>query len=191
MRGRKPAPLHYRHRRRRHHQPRPNSGFHRVSVSSAGHGRHAEVPGNSLVGGGVELVMGRVPKDKDSLLAVALSGARKTGRVSGEDERSARLAANEAIFRAGNERIRAIVADSVPRTPYICECGDDRCFERVELTRDEYEQVRAHPARFLVSPGHQDRAAGERVVEKYDHFTVVEKEGKGREIAARTSREKR
>jgi hypothetical protein len=69
----------------------------------------------------------------------------------------------------------------------MCECGDASCLERVELTRVEYERVRAHRARFLVLPGHEDRTADERVVEKFDHFNVVEKEGTAGEIAAGTS----
>ena len=131
------------------------------------------------------LLMARMPRNTETLLAIALSRARKSGRVSSKDERSARMAANEAVFRAGNERIRAMVADAVPRTPYICECGEESCFERVDLTRDEYERVREGPARFFVSPGHEDRTADERVVERFDQFTVVEKEGKGREIVTR------
>lgn len=130
--------------------------------------------------------MERVPRDKEALLAVALSGGRKTERVSGDDRRSERLAENEVVFRAGNERIRAAVADGLARTPYMCECGDESCFARVELTRGEYERVRAHQARFFVSPGHEDRTAAERVVEKFDHFTVVEKQGKAGEVAVRT-----
>ena len=35
------------------------------------------------------------------------------------DERSARLAANEAVFRAGNERIEAMLGDLHGTTPYI------------------------------------------------------------------------
>jgi hypothetical protein len=35
------------------------------------------------------------------------------------DERSARLAANEAVFRAGNERIDAVMADTLGTTPYL------------------------------------------------------------------------
>jgi hypothetical protein len=130
--------------------------------------------------------MARVPRSREELLAIALSGARRTGGMSGKDERAARLAENEAIFRAGNERIRAFVAEALPRTPYMCECGHENCFERLELTKEEYGRVRAHPARFLVSPGHEDTTAGERVVERFDHFAVVEKDGKAREIVTRT-----
>jgi hypothetical protein len=93
------------------------------------------------------------------------------------DERSARLAANEAVFRAGNERIQAVVGDAPPRATYMCECGDPSCFEPVELTDAEYEGVRAHPSRFLVAPGHEDLTAGEVVIEAFRRFSVVEKRG--------------
>lgn len=101
------------------------------------------------------------------------------------DERSARRAANEAVFRAGNERIQAVVGEALPRTPYMCECGDQSCFEPVELTDDEYQGVRAHPARFLVAPGHEDVTAGEVVIEAFGRFTVVEKRGDAAEIVTR------
>src|ERR1051325_11178832 len=95
----------------------------------------------------------------------------------GMDERSARQAANEAVFRAGNERIQAAVGDARRLTPYMCECGDESCFEPVELTDAEYEGVRAHPARFFVAPGHEDLTSGEVVIEAFHLFTIVEKRG--------------
>ncbi len=104
----------------------------------------------------------------------------------GMDERSARLAENETIFRAGNERIEAIVGGAAERAPYLCECGDMRCFEPVSLTRAEYEAVRSHPARFLVVPGHEDLTAGEVVYQEFPGYTVVEKQGPGGEHAGRT-----
>jgi hypothetical protein len=103
------------------------------------------------------------------------------------DERSARLAANEAAFRAGNEAIeanRGEVANA--QQPYLCECGVESCFERVMLTREEYETVRSHPARFLVTPGHEDLTAGEVVVEEFSRYAVVEKRGEERKIVERT-----
>ncbi len=93
------------------------------------------------------------------------------------NERSARLAANEAVFRAGNERIDAMVGSAPGRTAYICECGDAGCFERVELMREEYEVVRSHPARFFVVDGHEDLTAGEVVIEELVGWRVVEKRG--------------
>jgi hypothetical protein len=102
------------------------------------------------------------------------------------DERSARLAQNEAVFRAGNERIDAITATTSGTAPYLCECGNADCFEPVPLTHAEYEGVRAYPARFFVAPGHEDLSAGEVVVEDLGPYTIVEKQGGAGEIATRT-----
>ena len=101
------------------------------------------------------------------------------------DERSARLAKNEAVFRAGNESIDKTVGGKVEKAPYLCECGEKSCLARVELTPAEYEAVRGHPARFFVVPGHEDLTAGEVVVEQYPRFTLVEKQGEERELVER------
>jgi len=102
------------------------------------------------------------------------------------DERSARLAQNEAIFRAGNERIDAILGAAAGTAPYLCECGNADCLEPVPLTHTEYEVVRSHPARFFVAPGHEDLSAGEVVVENLDRYTIVEKQGAVGEIVTRS-----
>jgi hypothetical protein len=103
------------------------------------------------------------------------------------DERSARLAKNEAIFRAGNESIDKVAGGGVETVPYLCECGEKSCLARVVLTAAEYEVVRSHPARFFVVPGHEDLTAGEVVVEQRDRFTVVEKQGEERELVERVT----
>jgi hypothetical protein len=104
---------------------------------------------------------------------------------SAVDDRSARLAANEAVFRAGNERIDATVGDAHGTTTFMCECGDPQCFQMIDLTKEEYEAVRAHPAHFFVVRGHEDLTAGEVVVEEAASFTVVEKRGAERAIVER------
>jgi hypothetical protein len=62
--------------------------------------------------------------------------------------RTDRIAENEVAFRALNERISEWPEHQRPpaaqRIMFVCECGDDRCFERVYLTRAEYEAVRAN-----------------------------------------------
>jgi hypothetical protein len=102
--------------------------------------------------------------------------------LSAMDERSARLAENESIFRAGNESIDKAVGGKLEKAPYLCECGEESCYARVELTPAEYEGVRAHPSRFFVVPGHEDVTAGEAVVEQCDRYTIVEKQGEQREL---------
>jgi hypothetical protein len=112
---------------------------------------------------------------------------RTVGNQVVVDERSARLAANEAVFRAGNELIGKATRGLSDRTEFLCECGDPHCFRRVELSAEEYEAVRSHPARFLVVPGHEDLTAGEVVVEERGQWTVVEKRGGEREIVERSN----
>ena len=110
---------------------------------------------------------------------------QKRGKTPRMEERSTRLARNEAIFRAGNESIEKAVAGRSEKVPYLCECGEKSCLARVVLTPAEYEAVRSHPARFFVVPGHEDLTAGEVVVEQYDRYTLVEKEGEEREVVKR------
>ena len=86
-----------------------------------------------------------------------------------------RKARTESAFREVNERIaenaRRFDAGS---TEFICECADRQCTERVEATLEEYEDVRADGARFLLSPGHGDRSV-EELVEHCGEFMIVEK----------------
>jgi len=103
------------------------------------------------------------------------------------DERSIRLAKNEAVFRAGNEAIDSNRAGSGRRElTFLCECGVVTCFERIAVTRTEYEAVRSDPAHFVVAPGHEDLTAGEVVVNESSGYTVVEKTGEGRAIVERS-----
>jgi hypothetical protein len=84
-------------------------------------------------------------------------------------------ARTEALFRDVNERIaesaQRFEADS---TQFVCECADPHCTDRVEATLDEYEQVRADGATFMLTPGHE-HADIERVVSDRGGFNVVEK----------------
>jgi hypothetical protein len=68
----------------------------------------------------------------------------------------------------------------------MCECGDPQCFQMIDLTNEEYEAVRAHPARFFVVRGHEDLTAGEVVVQEAASFTIVEKRGAERAIVERS-----
>src|SRR3954451_6370080 len=92
------------------------------------------------------------------------------------DGRYERLARNEALSRNLNEQIAAWSASQGLRAgekiEFYCECGDSTCFERVHMTREEYEAVRTDSARFAVLP---DRVKPEisRVVEEHDGYVVV------------------
>ena len=97
-----------------------------------------------------------------------------------------RLAKNESFFRQVNERIKD-VADGFegPESyEFLCECSDPGCTERLELTREQYEWVRANPARFVLARGHTAPQI-EQVIERQDEHVVVEKRGIAARIAAK------
>jgi hypothetical protein len=95
------------------------------------------------------------------------------------EERLERQARNEALLREVNERINAI--DRAAATGngsthgFHCECGrDGGCEERIWMTLDEYDLVRAQDDRFALAPGHEtDRI--EHVVERSERYVVVDK----------------
>jgi hypothetical protein len=76
---------------------------------------------------------------------------------------------NEAIEERGAEF-------GLTAHDFICECASAACVERVELTRLQYERVRAESNRFFVVPGHERRGV-EVVVETQPTYLVVEKDG--------------
>lgn len=95
--------------------------------------------------------------------------------------REDRFVENEKLFRSANERLRDRVEDIVAPDqpiPFLCECIDDTCMARVDLTPEEYERVRSDDERFLIAPGHP-RLEGERIVEEEDRFQIVTKEDVG------------
>jgi len=84
-------------------------------------------------------------------------------------------ARTEALFRDVNERI----AESAQRfdaesTQFVCECADPNCTHRLEATLDEYEDVRADGATFMLAPGHEHRDI-ERIIADRGRFHIVEK----------------
>jgi hypothetical protein len=90
-------------------------------------------------------------------------------------EDKVRRAHTESLFRDVNERIAASAerfeADS---TQFVCECADPNCTHRVEATLNEYEEVRADGATFMLAPGHAHQDI-ECVVEDRGGFHIVEK----------------
>jgi hypothetical protein len=100
--------------------------------------------------------------------------------VRSQAERAAR---NEALFRDINEQISE-VSDSQQGRWFdaLCECADAECVALIPITAEEYAHVRARSIRFALRAGHEAPEI-ERVVERHEHFLVVEKIGEGAEIA--------
>ena len=102
------------------------------------------------------------------------------------DERLARQARNEALIREVNERIEQLdkaaeeanVGSEESFFEFLCECGGDdgdvSCVEHVQMTIEEYEQVRSQDDRFAVYPSHE-REELEWVVARNERFVVVDK----------------
>ena len=68
-----------------------------------------------------------------------------------------RYVRNESLFREVNERIAEVNEgfEVAGQTDFLCECGRNQCLETVQLSRPEYEAVRAEGDRFVVRPGHE------------------------------------
>jgi hypothetical protein len=96
-----------------------------------------------------------------------------------------RAAENEATFRQANETLEQKAGEiglGEERTPYLCECEDERCTEVIRLTRAEYEHVRADARRFVVVSSHQE--ADDRVLREDAGFTLIEKGGAEGDLVA-------
>jgi hypothetical protein len=101
----------------------------------------------------------------------------KTERETALTGREQRMVENEELFRTANERLQEHVAERVAsdqHVPFLCECTDDLCMARIELTLDEYARVRADANHFVIEPGHP-MMERERVVGQNQRFWVVEK----------------
>jgi hypothetical protein len=65
----------------------------------------------------------------------------------------------EDVFRNANERVvakaRELELASDQPLPFLCECSDQRCFARILLTIEEYDEVRSDPQRYLTISGHE------------------------------------
>ncbi|WP_028065388.1 hypothetical protein [Solirubrobacter soli] len=91
-------------------------------------------------------------------------------------DRAREIGLIEAAFRIANERTaRWEERHSEGRTElYLCECAEQPCRKRIELTREQYEAVRSDPRHFAVLPGHVIPDL-ETVVGSFDGYEMIEK----------------
>lgn len=94
------------------------------------------------------------------------------------DERVRRMTENEALFREVNERVQDVAQslESDSLFEYFCECANADCTFHLELTRSQYESVRADPKQFVVLPNHFTPEV-ETLIGKEDGYWVVRKTG--------------
>ena len=93
-------------------------------------------------------------------------------------DRKERIEENEKLFREVNERVRQVQAgfESPPDPVWVCECGDETCFDKITVPLKEYHGVRAHSDWFLIKPGHE-KPDVEQVIEERPGYMIVEKDG--------------
>jgi hypothetical protein len=93
-------------------------------------------------------------------------------------DRGQRIAENEKLFREVNERVAQMQTSfqSGPDPEWVCECGDETCFEKLTIPMREYRAVRRRDDWFMIMPGHE-KPDLERVVSERAGYDVVEKDG--------------
>jgi hypothetical protein len=101
--------------------------------------------------------------------------------------RENRAASNQTLFRDVNERIKELNEGFTLFTPlgeWICECANDTCTERVEMSATEYEKIRSEGTRFFVAPRDEHVWPDvERVMDRCERYWIVEKVGQAGELA--------
>jgi len=94
------------------------------------------------------------------------------------------VAMNEVVGREANERVDPPTEAGwdLSLVDRDCECGYAACRARLRLTVAEYEELRRDGRRFAIVHEHVVHAA-ERVVERRERYSVVEKLAEAAAIA--------
>jgi hypothetical protein len=90
-----------------------------------------------------------------------------------------RAATNQNLFREINERVKELnlgFSFVVPVGEWICECANDSCTDRIEMSAEEYEAIRRDGARFFVAPSDEHVWSDvEQITQRNDRYWIVEK----------------
>ena len=80
------------------------------------------------------------------------------------------------MFRRGNELLHdaAVDARATSLVPFLCECADDDCLGRVEVTTAQWENVASERNHYLMIAGHQ-RSEGEQIVGSIGEYEIARK----------------
>jgi hypothetical protein len=88
-----------------------------------------------------------------------------------------RIEENERLFREVNERVAQMqqgFQGAAAEPEWVCECGDETCFQKLTVALDDYREIRSHADWFVILPGHE-KLDVERIVRSGDGYVVVEK----------------
>jgi hypothetical protein len=83
------------------------------------------------------------------------------------------------FFRSVNDRMHDLQEDWIHSGlqadyDFVCECDDDGCARRMQLTDEEYAALRADARQFAVAPG-CERLGIEEVVARNERYVLVRK----------------
>jgi hypothetical protein len=106
-----------------------------------------------------------------------VSGSPRRGNMRAMSLREERREENQRRFRRANEALHDLVDERVPDTQpvaFVCECADDECMGRVEVSLEDWEAVASKPNHFLMEADHQ-RSEGEEVVGSLGEYQIARK----------------
>ena len=113
----------------------------------------------------------------------------RVGDEREQEHRQARAAKNQSLFRVINERILDLndaFSGVTESGEWVCECANEACIERVQMSAPEYEAIRAEARRFFVAPSDDHVWPDvETIVDRQARYWIVEKFGVGGKLAAR------
>lgn len=98
------------------------------------------------------------------------------------------VAENESAFRRANDRVAARAREDTD-TDYLCECADPGCRSMIDLTPEQYRELRSHPHRFALTHGHEIDGL-DVIVERHRRYLVVEKRGEGARVVEASTAER-
>jgi hypothetical protein len=105
------------------------------------------------------------------------------------DDRASRAGRNQSFFREINERVKDLnegFSLLLPLGDWVCECAEQMCVARIELSAEEYEAIRQSGTRFLIAPGDEHVWPDvENVTERHERYWVVEKIGEAAVVSER------
>jgi hypothetical protein len=106
-----------------------------------------------------------------------LATSKSNGSADGAGPASSQKVSvgRQVLRRELNDRVWARDGRSELALKVFCECGRAGCRDSVVVTLDVYETLRRVPTHFLIKHSHAE--AGERVVESFEDFLIVEKFG--------------
>lgn len=101
-----------------------------------------------------------------------------------------RLAENQVVFRKANEQLKVLIDelsdlpvqrgediygfDRDEKFQFFCECSDEKCRMRIELSYDDYEKIHERKDTFAIIDGHDVREI-EDVIRRIGDYSVVRK----------------